>query len=404
MSDQSRPRGWDASRSAAGERNPWLVAVIVSIATFMVVLDTAIANVSLRYIAGSLAASVDESTWVVTTYLIANAVVLPASGWLSNVVGRKRFYMICVGLFTISSLFCGLATNLPELIFFRILQGLGGGGMPTSEQAILADTFPPQRRGQAFALYGVAVIVAPTVGPTVGGWITDNFSWHWIFFINVPIGLVSLALVHWFVDEPEALERERKERLADGLKVDWIGFVLIAATLGCLEVVLDRGQIDDWFRSGTIVTFTILAAVSFLAFIPWELSAGRSDHRNSAVVSSPIRHGVFYHADDRRDPVRLEPDHAAAPADDVPVYRHAFRPRHDAGRLGHADRHADRRPGHRPFSAEIPDGLRTGRNCAVDVVLDLAHARRQLRLFRLGARLSDDRAAVPVYSHQYRRL
>ena len=272
MSDQSRPRGWDSSRSAAGDRNPWLVAVIVSIATFMVVLDTAIANVSLRYIAGSLAASVDESTWVVTTYLIANAVVLPASGWLSNVVGRKRFYMICVALFTISSLFCGLAPNLPALIFFRILQGLGGGGMPTSEQAILADTFPPQQRGQAFALYGVAVIVAPTVGPTIGGWITDNFSWHWIFFINVPIGLASLALVHWFVDEPEVLEREREERLAGGLKVDWIGFALIAATLACLEVVLDRGQIDDWFRSGTIVTFTILAAVSFLAFIPWELS------------------------------------------------------------------------------------------------------------------------------------
>ena len=272
MSDASRAQGWDASRSAAGDRNPWLVAVIVSIATFMVVLDTAIANVSLRYIAGSLAAGIDESTWIVTTYLIANAVVLPASGWLSNVVGRKRFYMICVALFTISSLFCGLAPNLPALIFFRILQGLGGGGMPTSEQAILADTFPPQKRGQAFALYGVAVIVAPTVGPTLGGWITDNFSWHWIFFINVPIGMISLALVHWFVAEPEALERERKERLAGGLKVDWVGFALIAATLACLEVVLDRGQIDDWFRSGTIVTFSILAAITFLVFIPWELN------------------------------------------------------------------------------------------------------------------------------------
>jgi len=272
MSDQPQTGGWDASRSAAGDRNPWLVAVVVSIATFMVVLDTAIANVSLRYIAGSLAASIDESTWVVTTYLVANAVVLPASGWLSNVLGRKRFYMICVALFTISSLFCGLAPSLGALIFFRILQGLGGGGMPTSEQAILADTFPPQKRGQAFALYGVAVIVAPTVGPTIGGWITDHFSWHWIFFINVPIGLASLALVHFFVDEPEVLERERRQRLAGGLKVDWVGFALIAATLGCLEVVLDRGQIDDWFSSGTIVIFTTLAAASFIAFIPWELS------------------------------------------------------------------------------------------------------------------------------------
>jgi DHA2 family multidrug resistance protein len=271
MSDQTRGGGWDNSRSAAGDRNPWLVAVVVSIATFMVVLDTAIANVSLRYIAGSLAASVDESTWVVTTYLIANAVVLPASGWLSNVVGRKRFYMICVALFTASSLLCGLAPNLSLLIVFRILQGLGGGGMPTSEQAILADTFPPARRGQAFALYGIAVIVAPTVGPTIGGWITDNFSWHWIFFINVPIGLASLALVHWLVEEPEVLEREREERLANGLKVDWVGFFLIALTLGSLEVVMDRGQIDDWFRSGTIVTFSVLAGLSFLIFVPWEL-------------------------------------------------------------------------------------------------------------------------------------
>jgi DHA2 family multidrug resistance protein len=272
MSAEAPTEGWNASRSAAGDRNPWLVAVVVSIATFMVVLDTAIANVSLRYIAGSLAASVDESTWVVTTYLIANAVVLPASGWLSNVLGRKRFYMICVALFTISSLLCGLAPNLSFLIVCRILQGLGGGGMPTSEQAILADTFPPQKRGQAFALYGIAVIVAPTVGPTIGGWITDNFSWHWIFFINVPIGLVSLALVHWLVDEPEVLERERAERLAGGLKVDWVGFLLIALTLGCLEVVLDRGQIDDWFRSDRILVFTAIAAVAFAAFIPWELT------------------------------------------------------------------------------------------------------------------------------------
>jgi MFS transporter, DHA2 family, multidrug resistance protein len=272
MSDTAAAAGWDPSRSAAGDRNPWLVAIVVSIATFMVVLDTAIANVSLRYIAGSLAASVDESTWIVTTYLIANAVVLPASGWLSNVVGRKRFYMICVALFTGSSLLCGLAPSLSALIFFRILQGLGGGGMPTSEQAILADTFPPQKRGQAFALYGVAVIVAPTVGPTLGGWITDSFSWHWIFFINVPIGLISLALVHWLVDEPETLERERRERLAGGLKVDWAGFALIAMTLGSLEVVLDRGQIEDWFKSDTIILFTAVAAISFLLFVPWEIN------------------------------------------------------------------------------------------------------------------------------------
>jgi MFS transporter, DHA2 family, multidrug resistance protein len=192
----------------------------VSIATFIVVLDTAIANVSLRYIAGSLAVSVDESTWIVTTYLIANAVILPVSGWLSNVIGRKRFYMVCVALFTIASLLCGLASSLTALIVIRVLQGLGRGGMPTSEQAMLADTFLPQKRPQAFAIYGIAVIVAPTVGPTIGGWITDNYSWHWIFFINVPFGILSLILVQWLVVEPEVLERERAERLAGGLKID----------------------------------------------------------------------------------------------------------------------------------------------------------------------------------------
>ena len=272
MSDQSQRGGWSPSRSAAGHRNPWLVAVVVSIATFMVVLDTAIANVSLRYIAGSLGASIDESTWVVTTYLIANAVVLPVSGWLSNVVGRKRFYMICVALFTASSLLCGLAPSLNMLIVFRILQGLGGGGMPTSEQAILADTFPPERRAQAFALYGIAVIVAPTVGPTLGGWITDNYSWHWIFFINVPIGIASLALVQWLLVEPEVLEEERRERLSGGLRIDWIGFVLIAVTFGALEMVLDRGQEDDWFQSNLILAFTLVSAAAFIFFIFWELT------------------------------------------------------------------------------------------------------------------------------------
>src|ERR1700720_1494116 len=252
--------------------NPWIIAMAVTLATFMEVLDTSIANVSLPHIAGSLSAGTDESTWVLTSYLVSNAIVLPLSGWLSSIIGRKRFYMSCVAIFTISSLLCGLAPNLGALIFFRILQGLGGGGMPTSKQAILADTFPPQRRGQAFALYGMAVSVGPTVGPTIGGWITDNFSWHWIFFINVPIGLASLALVHWLVDEPEILERERRERLAGGLKVDWGGFLLIAPTLCCPEGVLGRGRIDDWFRSDTIVTFATIAAVSFLAFIPWELN------------------------------------------------------------------------------------------------------------------------------------
>ena len=259
-------------RSAAGDRNPWLIAVIVSIATFMLVLDSSIANVALRYIAGSMAAGLDKSTWVITTYLVANAVIIPISGWLADVIGRKRFYMMCVAVFTVASFLCGLAPNLASLIFFRIIQGLGGGGMAPSEQAILADTFPPEKREQAFALYGVAVIVAPTVGPTLGGWITDNYSWHWIFLINVPIGTVSLPLVHWLVVEPPLLQQERRERLSRGLKVDWVGFVLIAMALGCLEVVLDRGEIDDWFQSNFILTFAIVSALSFAVFFPWELT------------------------------------------------------------------------------------------------------------------------------------
>ncbi|MBV9238460.1 MAG: DHA2 family efflux MFS transporter permease subunit [Xanthobacteraceae bacterium] len=273
MNGDAAPDRRDAlPRSAAGDRNPWLIAVIVSIATFMLVLDSSIANVALRYIAGSMAAGLDESTWVITTYLVANAVIIPISGWLADVIGRKRFYMICVAIFTIASFFCGLAPNLATLIVFRIIQGLGGGGMAPSEQAILADTFPPEKRAQAFALYGVAVIVAPTVGPTLGGWITDNYSWHWIFLINVPIGAVSLALVHWLVVEPPVLQQERQERLRGGLKIDWVGFLLIALALGCLEVVLDRGEIDDWFQSNFILTFAIISAVSFAVFFPWELT------------------------------------------------------------------------------------------------------------------------------------
>jgi DHA2 family multidrug resistance protein len=263
---------WDASRSAAGDRNPWLIACVVSIATFMQVLDTAIANVALQHIAGSLGADTDEATWVVTTYLIASAVIIPVSGWLSDVIGRKRYYMLCVAVFTVSSVLCGFAPNLGMLIFFRVLQGLGGGGMAPSEQSILADTFPPWRRAQAFALYGVAVIVAPTVGPTLGGYITDNYSWEWIFFINGPIGVISLVLVQWLVAEPEVLKKERRDLWRKGIRPDWGGFLLAALFLGCLEVVLDRGQQDDWFQSSFIVTFAALSVIALLLFIPWELS------------------------------------------------------------------------------------------------------------------------------------
>jgi len=250
--------------------NPWLIAVIVSMATFMEVLDTSIANVSLVHIAGGLAASPDEATWVLTSYLVSNAIVLPISGWLVSVVGRKRFYMLCVALFTGSSLLCGLAPSLPWLIFFRVLQGMGGGGLQPSEQAILTDTFPPRQRGQAFAVYGIAVVVAPAIGPTLGGWITDNFSWRWIFFINIPIGIVSLGLVSLLLHETADAIAQRKEALKHGLKVDYLGFGLVAIGLGSLQVVLDKGQENDWFSSNFILFFSTLTVLGIVGAILWE--------------------------------------------------------------------------------------------------------------------------------------
>src|SRR5437773_8020424 len=213
---------WSPERSAAGGHNPYLIAFVVSIATFMEVLDATIANVALRHIAGGLAVGIDESTYIVTSYLVANAIVLSISGWLSTVIGRKRFYMICVATFAFASLLCGFAWSLEALVLFRIIQGLAGGGMATSEQAILADSFPPAKRGQAFAIYGVAVVVAPVVGPTLGGWITDTYSWHWVFLINVPMGLISLLLVGTLVSEPSGAEAERQRLLSKVLRVDYV--------------------------------------------------------------------------------------------------------------------------------------------------------------------------------------
>ncbi len=248
--------------------NPWAVALTVTLATFMEVLDTSIANVALPHIAGSLGASSEEATWVLTSYLVSSAVVLPISGWLSDRFGRKRFYMTCVVVFTVCSLLCGLAPTLPILIFARILQGAGGGGLAPSEQAILADTFPVEKRGQAFAVYGMAVVVAPAIGPTLGGWITDNFNWHWIFFINLPIGLLSLYLSNRMVEDPPALKL-RKEK-SKRLKVDFMGLGLVALGVGCLEFTLDKGQEKDWFGSPLIVTFAILAVATLIFFAFWE--------------------------------------------------------------------------------------------------------------------------------------
>ena len=248
--------------------NPWLVALTVTLATFMEVLDTSIANVALPHIAGSLGATQEEATWVLTSYLVSSAVVLPISGWLSDRFGRKRFYLTCVAVFTACSMLCGLAPSLPILIVARILQGAGGGGLAPSEQAILADTFPLEKRGQAFAVYGMAVVVAPAIGPTLGGWITDNFNWHWIFFINLPVGLLSLYLSSRMVEDPPILVERRKQ--AKGARVDFAGLALVASGVGCLEFFLDKGQEKDWFGDPMITTFAIIAAILLITFVFWE--------------------------------------------------------------------------------------------------------------------------------------
>lgn len=248
------------------KHNQWAIALTVTMATFMEVLDTSIANVALPHIAGSLSASTDESTWILTSYLVSNAVVLPISGWASDILGRKRFYMTCVALFGASSLLCGLAPTLPLLIFFRVLQGVGGGGLAPSEQAILADTFEPRKRGVAFAVYGMAVVLAPAIGPTLGGWITDNYDWRWIFFINVPVTVLSLFLTHRLVEDPPELAERRNA----GIKIDYIGLALIGVGLGCLQVVLDKGQHDDWLQSDFILAFAAIAAVAIVVGVIWE--------------------------------------------------------------------------------------------------------------------------------------
>jgi DHA2 family multidrug resistance protein len=240
-------------------------------ATFMELLDTSISNVSLPHIAGGLGCSYDESTWVLTSYLVANAIILPMSAWLSRVFGRKRYYMMCVALFTATSFLCGVAPSLAMLIIFRVLQGVGGGGLAPVEQAILVDTFPKEKLGGAFALYSMAMVVAPAIGPPLGGWITDNFSWRWVFFINVPIGLLSLLLSNRLVHDPAEFTEERKQARQSGrLKIDYVGIVLIAVGFACLEVVLDRGERDDWLESHFIATFLAIAVVTIAIAIWWE--------------------------------------------------------------------------------------------------------------------------------------
>jgi DHA2 family multidrug resistance protein len=256
--------------SAAGGRNPWLIAVIVSIATFMEVLDSTVANVSLRHIAGSLAAGQDESTYILTSYLVSNAIVLPISGWLANVIGRKRFYMLCVAIFTIASLLCATASSLPEILLWRVVQGFGGGGLAPVEQSIFADSFLPRQRPQAFALYGLTIVVAPAIGPVLGGWLTDTLSWHWIFLINLPFGCLSLALIWLFVVDSPALLENRRKLLQAGLKIDFIGFILVAAGFGTLQLVLDRFERAGGWGTPFVNLWGSICVASLVVLAFWE--------------------------------------------------------------------------------------------------------------------------------------
>src|SRR5712675_3549551 len=261
-----------ATAASSGEEiwqpksNPWIIAVAVSLAAFMEVLDTSIANVALPHIAGNLGASNDESTWVLTSYLVSNAIVLPISGWLVAWLGRKRFFLICIVFFTISSFLCGIAPSLGLLLLFRVLQGAFGGGLQPMAQAILGDSFPPAKRGLAFALYGITAICAPAIGPTLGGWITDSYSWRWIFYLNVPVGAVALVLVYRLVEDPPYLARQKK-RLSG---FDYIGFSLLTVGVGALQIALDKGQEDDWFGSHFITTLVVIAVVGLVSLVVWE--------------------------------------------------------------------------------------------------------------------------------------
>jgi DHA2 family multidrug resistance protein len=251
--------------------NPWLISSVVAMAAFMEVLDISIANVALRHIAGDFSAAVEESAWVLTSYLIANAIVLPISGWLSSVIGRKRLLVFCIVGFTFSSLLCGFAPTLGTLVLFRVLQGLTGGGLQPLAQAIISDSTPPHQRGTAFAIYGMSVVLAPAIGPTLGGWITDSFSWRWVFLVNVPVGIVLILLVTAMIHDPAEQVAERIAKLRAGLRIDYFGFSLLALGLGTLQLVLDKGQQYDWFASAFILAGAIASVVLLAVFVVWEL-------------------------------------------------------------------------------------------------------------------------------------
>jgi DHA2 family multidrug resistance protein len=252
--------------------NPWFIAITVTIAAFMELLDTSIANVALPYIGGGLGRSYDEVTWILTTYLVANAVILPMTAWLSRLMGRKNYYLLCIVLFTVSSLFCGLAPSLEVMLFFRVLQGIGGGGLAPVAGAVLVDTFPPEKRAAAFALFTVVIVTAPAIGPVLGGWITDHYNWRWIFLINVPVGVLALYLSSKLIHDPKTFTEERTTARAEGrMSIDTTGILLIALSSAALEISLDRGQIDDWFGSSFITSAIVVAVVGWICTVLWEL-------------------------------------------------------------------------------------------------------------------------------------
>jgi DHA2 family multidrug resistance protein len=263
MSDAETDAAWRP------KANPWLIAVVVTVAAFMEVLDTTIVNVSLPHIAGSLSSSYDDATWALTSYLVANGIVLTISGWLSDLLGRKRYFLICIGMFTVCSLLCGFSTSLPELIIFRLAQGFFGGGLQPNQQSIILDTFEPSQRGKAMSVVAIATIVAPIIGPTLGGYITDNISWRWIFFINVPVGILGVFGVLALVEDPPWVKRRRSKG------IDYIGISLITIGLGCLQVMMDRGEDEDWLGSPFIRIMGLLAFLGILGAIGWLLTAKR---------------------------------------------------------------------------------------------------------------------------------
>ena len=264
--------------------NPWIIAMTVALAAFMEVLDTSIANVALPHIAGSLGASTNQGTWVLTSYLVSNAIVLPIGAWASSVMGRRNFFLLCITIFTVSSFLCGAAPSLPILLVCRVLQGAGGGGMQPMAQAIMADSFEPQKRGQAFALYGLVAVLAPSIGPTLGGWITDNFTWRWIFFINIPVGIVAFLLVSRLVEDPPWIKADRS-RLRH---IDYLGLSFLTLSMGGLQILLDKGEENDWFASGFIRFFAFLFVGGIIALIWWEWR-----HKNPIINLKLFRYKNF---------------------------------------------------------------------------------------------------------------